>query len=62
MKIKFRRYQEMRLNYYTIKLIEKEIERLEEVKKNFPAEDEAFMYEPDLSQLKQQLEEVKAYV
>ena len=52
----------MKLNYYTIKLIEKEIERLEEVKKNFPAEDEAFMYEPNLSQLKQQLEEAKAYV
>ena len=46
--------------YNAIKAIEKEIERLEECKKNFPNDE--FMYEPDLSQLKQQLKEVEAYV
>ena len=50
----------MRLNYYVIRAIEKEIERLEECKKNFPNDE--FMYEPDLSQLKQQLKEVEAHV
>ena len=50
----------MRLNAYTIKAIEREIEKLEQTKKEFPNDE--WMYEPDLSQLKQQLEEAKAYV
>jgi alpha-acetolactate decarboxylase len=50
----------MRLNAYTIKAIEREIENLEQTKKEFPNDE--WMYEPDLSQLKQQLEEVKSYV
>ena len=47
----------MRLNCYTIKLIEKEIERLEETKREFPNDE--WLYEPDLTELKQQLEEAK---
>ena len=50
----------MKLNSYTIRAIQREIERLEETKKEFPNDE--WMYEPDLSQLKQQLEEVKVYV
>ena len=50
----------MKISAITIKAIEREIERLEETKKEFP--DDEWMYEPDLSQLKQQLEEVKSYV
>ena len=45
----------MRLNYYTVKAIKKEIEKLEEYKENFPNDE--WMYEPDLTELKQQLKE-----
>ena len=47
------------MNIYAIKTIEKDIERLEQVKRDFPNKDEEFMYEPDLSQLKRELEVMK---
>ena len=45
------------MNLSTIYLIEKEIERLEESKKEFPKDE--WLYEPELTELKQQLKEVK---
>ena len=45
------------MNLSTIYLIEKEIERLEETKKEFPNDER--LYEPELTELKQQLKEVK---
>ena len=48
------------MNLSTIYLIEKEIERLEETKKEFPNDE--WLYEPELTELKQQLKEVEAYV
>ena len=45
------------MNLSTIYLIEKEIERLENTKKEFPNEE--WLYEPDLTELKQQLKEVE---
>ena len=48
------------MNLITIYLIEKEIERLEETKKEFPNDE--WLYEPELTELKQQLKEVEAYV
>lgn len=50
----------MKVNRYTVRAIEKEIERLEECKKEFPNDE--WMYEPDLSQLKKQLSEVNTSV
>ncbi len=50
----------MKLNHYVIKAIKNEIEKLEEYKKDFPNDE--WMYEPDLTELKQQLKEVEAYV
>lgn len=47
------------MNSYTVKAIQREIDRLEQVKREFPNEDEEFMYEPDLSQLKKELEVMK---
>ena len=47
------------MNSYTIKAIQREIDRLEQVKREFPNKDEEFMYEPDLSQLKRELEVMK---
>lgn len=44
-------------NNYVINAIKHEIERLEQVKREFPNDE--WMYEPDLSQLKQELQEVK---
>ena len=45
------------MNLSTIYLIEKEIERLEETKKEFPNDE--WLYEPELTAFKQQLKEVK---
>ena len=45
------------MNLSTKYLIEKEIERLEETKKEFPNDE--WLYEPELTELKQQLKEVK---
>ena len=45
------------MNLSTIYLIEKEIERLENTKKEFPNDE--WLYEPELTELKQQLKEVK---
>ena len=45
------------MNLSTIYLIEKEIERLEETKKEFPNDE--WLYEHELTELKQQLKEVK---
>ena len=45
------------MNLSTIYLIEKEIERLEETKKEFPNDE--WLYEPELTELKQHLKEVK---
>lgn len=47
------------MNSYTVKAIQREIDRLEQVKREFPNKDEEFMYEPDLSQLKKELEVMK---
>ena len=47
----------MKLNSYAIYAIQKEIERLEEAKREFPNDE--WLYEPDLTELKQQLEEAK---
>ena len=45
------------MNLSTIYLIEKEIERLEETKKEIPNDE--WLYEPELTELKQQLKEVE---
>lgn len=50
----------MKLNCFVRRAIEIEIERLEEVKRQYSNPGEEFMYEPDLSELKQQLKEVEA--
>ena len=45
------------MNLSVIHLIEREIERLENTKKEFPNDE--WLYEPELTELKQQLKEVK---
>ena len=45
------------MNLSTIHLIEREIERLENTKKEFPNDE--WLYEPELTELKQQLKEIK---
>ena len=45
------------MNLSTIHLIEREIERLENTKKEFPNDE--WLYEPELTELKQQLKEVR---
>ena len=45
------------INLSTIHLIEREIERLENTKKEFPNDE--WLYEPELTELKQQLKEIK---
>ena len=44
-------------NLSVIHLIESEIERLENTKKEFPNDE--WLYEPELTELKQQLKEIK---
>ena len=45
------------INLSVMHLIEKEIENLENTKKEFPNDE--WLYEPELTELKQQLKEVK---
>jgi hypothetical protein len=45
------------MNLRVIHLIEREIERLENTKKEFPNDE--WLYEPELTELKQQLKEIK---
>lgn len=43
------------MNEYVKRAIQTEIDRLEDVKKEFPNKDEEWLYEPDLSRLKEEL-------